>query len=505
MRLLISMLALLMVAGCDRKSGEPAVQEKEEITFAVTRWSTKSELFMEHPPLVAGQTHRFAIHFTDLRTFKPLTSGAVEVFLKSSDGRTETFRSEAPSRPGIFGVDVRPWRAGQFAMSVRLSVAGLNDEHDAGEVTVYANAEAAAKAAAPEEEEAISFLKEQQWNLDFATAAAGERTMRESLTVPGTIEPRSGGEAQLIAPVAGRMIVERPVTVGTTVSKGQVLAHVIPQLASASNEAELRAEATAAESAFELARKERERMQRLVAAKAVATKRLDEARAAEANAQARLEAARATLSQSRAVRGGGSNVPSSAMYAIRSPISGNVAEAAIAAGASVEAGQLLFRVVAADVVNVRAEIPEAEGARLARVSGGEIDLGERSLPLGKIVGRGKVLDPQTRTVPVLFELSNRAGLPVGQSVTVRLFTGEKQRGLAVPEGAIVDDAGQQIVFVQVSGESFARRAVRLGAREGDLVQVLDGLKPGERVVTRGAYLVRLAALSPQVPAHGHVH
>jgi membrane fusion protein, heavy metal efflux system len=504
MRLLVSLLTVLMVAGCDRKS-EPAAKEKEEVTFAVTRWSTKSELFMEHSPLVAGESHRFAIHFTDLHNFKPLTSGTVEVLLKSRDGREERFRSEAPSRPGIFGADVKPSQAGQFTMAVRLTAPGLDDEHDAGEVTVSPNAEAAAKVAPPEGEEATSFLKEQQWNLDFATAVASERSMRESFTVPGAIEPRSGGEAELIAPVAGRLIVERPVTVGTTVAKGQVLAQIVPQIASATNEAELRAEETTAESAFELARKERERMERLVAAKAVATKRLDEAHAAEANAQANLEAARATLSQSRAVRGGGSNVPSSATYAIRSPLSGNVAEAAVAAGASVEAGQLLFRIVAADVVNVRSEVPESEGARLARVSGGEIDLGDRSLPLGRIVGRGKALNPQTRTVPVLFELSNRAGMPVGQSLTVRLFTGERQNGIAVPESAVVDDAGQQIVFVQIAGESFARRAVRVGAREGGFVHVLEGVKPGERVVVRGAYLIRLAALSPQVPAHGHVH
>jgi membrane fusion protein, heavy metal efflux system len=504
MRLLVSVLAVLMIASCGRKSDPPA-NEKDEVTFAVTRWSAKSELFMEHPPLVAGETHRFAIHFTDLRDFRPLTSGTVEVLFKGSDGREERFRSEAPSRPGIFGADVRPSQPGQFSMVLRLAAPGLDDQHDAGEVTVYPNAEAAAKATPPEEEEGITFLKEQQWNLDFATAMAGERPMRESFPVPGAIEPRSGGEAQLIAPVAGKLIVERPVTVATTVRQGQILAEIVPQIASAANEAELQAEATAAESAFALARKERERMERLVAAKAVATKRLDEAQAAEANAQAKLEAVRATLSQNRAVRGGSSNVPSSATYAIRSPISGNVAEAAVAAGASVEAGQLLFRVVAADVVNVRADVPEAEGARLARVSGGEIDLGDRSLPLGRIVGRGAVLDPQTRTVPALFELHNRGGLPIGQSVTVRLFTGEKQNQIAVPESAIVDDGGQPIVFVHVAGESFARRAVRLGAREGGFVQVLEGVKRGERVVARGAYLIRLAALSPQVPAHGHVH
>ena len=76
---------------------------------------------------------------------------------------------------------------------------------------------------------------------------------------------------------------------------------------------------------------------------------------------------------------------------------------------------------------------------------------------------------------------------------------------AVPESAIVDDTGQPVVFVQQSGENFLRRPVKLGDRVGGYVQVLSGVTAGERIVTRGAHLIRLASMSNQVPAHGHVH
>jgi multidrug efflux pump subunit AcrA (membrane-fusion protein) len=69
----------------------------------------------------------------------------------------------------------------------------------------------------------------------------------------------------------------------------------------------------------------------------------------------------------------------------------------------------------------------------------------------------------------------------------------------------VDDGGRPVVFVQAAGETFLRRPVRLGIREGGYVQVLEGVSRGERVVARGAHLIRLAAMSGQVPAHGHVH
>ena len=75
----------------------------------------------------------------------------------------------------------------------------------------------------------------------------------------------------------------------------------------------------------------------------------------------------------------------------------------------------------------------------------------------------------------------------------------------MPESAIVEDGGRPLIFVQTGGESFERRPVRLGSREGGYVRVLEGIEAGERVVHRGAYLVRLAAMSTQIPAHGHVH
>jgi multidrug efflux pump subunit AcrA (membrane-fusion protein) len=94
---------------------------------------------------------------------------------------------------------------------------------------------------------------------------------------------------------------------------------------------------------------------------------------------------------------------------------------------------------------------------------------------------------------------------VGQAVTLYLLMDTTAARPVIPAAAVVDDAGRPIVFVQTGGEAFERRAVTLGVRTGDAIQVTDGVKEGERVVTRGAYLVRLASLSTSVPAHGHVH
>ncbi|MEK7755577.1 MAG: efflux RND transporter periplasmic adaptor subunit, partial [Acidobacteriota bacterium] len=129
-----------------------------------------------------------------------------------------------------------------------------------------------------------------------------------------------------------------------------------------------------------------------------------------------------------------------------------------------------------------------------------------TLPVGSLVAKSSFVDPRSRTLGVIYEVANQGRrLAVGQSISVRLFLSTRVRALTVPVSAIIDDGGRPVVFVQLEGEAFARRPVKPGIREADSVQVLEGLRPGDRVVTRGAYLIRLAALSTQIPAHGHVH
>ena len=61
------------------------------------------------------------------------------------------------------------------------------------------------------------------------------------------------------------------------------------------------------------------------------------------------------------------------------------------------------------------------------------------------------------------------------------------------------------MFVQLGGETFARRFIDIATRDGDVIGVRGGLMPGDRVVTRGAYDVQLAAAAGGLPAEGVVH
>ena len=502
------LVVTLLVSGCSRSTAPPPEADEPDV-LSVTHWTDQTELFAEYPPLAVGETSRFAIHLTRLDSFKALTEGRVEVHLRGGTAPAEIFPVDAPSRPGIFGVDVKPAQAGTREMVIVLRSKGLNDEHRVGQVDVHADPEAARAAAskAGEETPGISFLKEQQWSLDFGTALVREQSVRESIRVPARLEARPGGAADVAAPIDGRLTRVLEVALGTSVSRGQELARLLPPPAVPGDLPQLQRARADAQTALVLATRDRERAERLTNAGAAPEKRLDEARSAEEQAKARVTAAEASLAQYNVARTG-SATEAEGLFVIRAPVGGVIAQRNAATGANVGAGTILFRVVDASQIHVVGHVPDAQAARARLVSAAEIEVPghEGRVPAGRLASVGKVLDPQSRTVPITLAFDNGAlGLPVGQAVSLPLLMETTAPRPVVPAAAIVDDAGRPIVFVQREGETFDRRAVTLGARAGDLVQITEGLKPGDRVVTKGAYLVRLASLSTSVPAHGHVH
>ena len=129
------LLIVVATVGCKKES--PAVTkapEPQPHPESLTDWTTKTELFMEYPPLVAGQTSRFAVHLTRLDNFKPVANGRVEIRLIRDKDKPEVFATGAPSRPGIFGVDVKPSTAGEYRLSVQLESDAINDVHDFGKI-----------------------------------------------------------------------------------------------------------------------------------------------------------------------------------------------------------------------------------------------------------------------------------------------------------------------------------------------------------------------------------
>jgi RND family efflux transporter MFP subunit len=476
----------------------------------VTHFSDKTELFVEFSPLVKGQPSAFAAHLTvtDPKGFQAVSDGKLAVVLSGNGLPEERVEAAVSDMPGIFRPVLTPQHEGKRQLALILEFSGGSVTHDLGEVQVYPDQKAADSVMSHAEEDAaaIGFTKEQQWKIPFATEPVGQRTVRESVAATATLRAGTDREAIIAAPANG-LLRAGPAgfpRVGTSVKAGQVVAYLAPQLGGGADVATLNLDIERARIAAEQTRIDRERLEGLYRLEAIPAKRLQEAASRESLANAELAAARQRL----ATFGGGAGG-----IALKSPVSGEIVAVGVIPGGAVAEGQVLAHVADVKRLWLEARIAENDIARMAQPSGAFFEIGESgsaiTLEVGKnakLVAFGSMVDPVTRTVPVIFEFDNPGmALRAGMNLTAGIHTGRNVQGLAVPSRAIVDDGGNAVVYILREGESFERRVVTLGPRDGEHVAVTSGINEGERVVTLGAYQIRLAATAPAAIGHGHAH
>ncbi len=480
--------------------------------IAVTHFSHYTELFVEFPVLVVAQESTFIAHLTRLDNFNPVASAVVTVTLSGGGVADEIFSVDTASIAGIFRPVVVPKHAVTRQLSLRLQGEGLDVVHPLGTYTVQtstraAQIEMAEMAIQPPPDDAIAYLKEQQWQVDFALTQAIVAPARASIQATGLLRPRADGEVYLSARSAGHIqLSDRFPYPGMVVEVGQVLATIAPHLGSGGDLSTLKAAFDKARSEHKLAVQERQRLAKLWQAKAVAKSRLLEAQSAEVVSKAELDSAKHRYQQSIGGKQSNAGIP------ILAPISGVLAQVNVAPGQYVHEGDSMFHIVNVDRLWLEARIAEVDIAALQQPEGAWFSLqgfagSFNTFDLdGSKVALGGAIDPISRTIPLIFEFANPdLRLRSGMFATVRVYTGNSETGIMVPATAIFNDGGQEVVYVQLGGESFVRRVVRLGIRDGDLVQILSGVAAGEWVVSQGAYLVRLASASKAEVGHGHAH
>jgi hypothetical protein len=102
----------------------------------------------------------------------------------------------------------------------------------------------------------------------------------------------------------------------------------------------------------------------------------------------------------------------------------------------------------------------------------------------RVIAVSPVVDASTGKVSVLLEVTgDLASLRSGSAVEAEVLLADEIRGVVVPASAIVDDGGVPIVYLQTEGEAFTRHEIQVASRQGD-VALVEGLEPGERLVTR---------------------
>lgn len=468
-----------------------------------TDFSEHTELYVEFPPLVAGQSSRFAAHVTRLSDFRPLTEGRLDVLLQREGRTVARFRVNEPASRGIFRPSVTPRDSGDFDLVFEITQGNMTARHSLGEISVFADNEAIQ--GLPDHPDGdIAYLKEQQWDNPFATIPVQPRPLRRSVPGFGTVTAPADGDATVRAPADGYIASTPLIQPGQRVEQGTTLGVLIPRLGDQSDIGSLMVALEQARSRRVLAERDVERLTGLLAQGAIPERRLLDAREALDVARAEFRAARARVEQYESGN-------AEAGLALRAPVAGAVVSTHVSPGAFIKAGDPLVRIAAPERRWLAIRVPERFAGELAHSSGAWLDQPDGPLVLdaqrgARVVRYDSSVDPRTRTAGVTVEYPTEVGPTLlGARVAAHVFTEPASDRLAIPRSAVIDDDGRPVVYVQINGESFERRPVELGLRDGAWVEVQRGLSRDERVVSEGAYLVKLASAGGNEIGHGHAH
>jgi cobalt-zinc-cadmium efflux system membrane fusion protein len=322
--------------------------------------------------------------------------------------------------------------------------------------------------------------------------------------VPGNVQFNENKLAHVGSRVPGR-VVEVRANLGDKVKQGDSLAIIdSTELGTAQSEyLKAKANFLAQEKAYERAKK-------LLEGKAISLGEYQKREAEYMTVRAEFKAAEDKLhllglSEAEVKHIGSEHVINSKV-AVRAPFSGTVVERHATLGEVIEPAANLFTLADLSTLWVIADLPEKD-ITLAK-TGLPVEIKVSSYPdevfKGTVAYIADQIDPSTRTVKVRTEVDNSLGkLKPEMFATIFITTQIMSDVLAIPQEAVQTDGNKKIVFIDKGNGGFEKREVSLGNQVDSFYQVVSGVKPGERIVTKGSFLLKSEAEKGEIGGHGH--
>lgn len=476
----------------DVVGGQIAHEDHEqELMLSYTIFTDGYEFFVEFPPLVVGKTSAFAAHFSTLNEYKPVAEGRLTVtMVKEGKGIKHTV--EAPTSPGIFRPALQPKEAGIYRLEFLLENDNRISKFDVGEINVFVDSESSVNSTTTaDRSDEITFLKEQAWKSEFETKELNEQPFYTVIHTSAKVKSQPQAEIALNAQSAGKVALN--VVLGESVSKGELLAVIT----GAGLENNISVKLDEYRFAFEKSKADYIRTKPLVDKQAISQKDF-------------LEIRSRYMQDSLKYFQIAKNITKNGLK-ILAPFSGYISEIDVSNGEYIENGDKVVTLSNNNQILVEAYVNQSDYQLVNSIFDAHFKLpsGNHIVLLSDINGEVKaantfVNNGSTR-IPVTFAATNNGKLIPGMFLEAYLLAGKKERALIVPFSSIIEEQGQYFVFVQTGGESYRKQQVVLTNNDGVHVEISSGLQQGERIVTKGAYQIKLAAMAGDLPLHGHTH
>jgi|GEM_PF-919220 len=355
---------------------------------------------------------------------------------------------------------------------------------------------------------------ETQIRMGIKTALVQKKKLPKRVKALGRTLIRPELEAVVTSPVEGRLVGTAdyaPPKLGTNVRKGQIVA-IVDQTISGPDAINMSIEQTRvhselrqAQTDLAMAKKEYERVSKLK--DVVPDKDIWRAETALNIAREKLNGLKKqgdVYETSANQSGYKSKNPKRVI--MKAPLDGVIAETHVTLGEFVRLEKELYHIVNLSEVLVEADVFENSISRVSQATYAKVivEAYPNEIFTGKLVSTGTTIDPQTRTLKVLFLVPNPELKLVAQMFAdVFIETGESFEGMTIPKTALVNQDGQWVIYVKTSGEQFVARPVVVAERYMDSVLLSPdsalSIKEGDRVVVQGMYQIRMSASKPETP------
>lgn len=357
-----------------------------------------------------------------------------------------------------------------------------------------------------------------QRNAGVQVAAAVSRTLPTLIEVTGVVAPEESRVAH-IRPLARGLIEDVAVSLGSRVEAGQTLITFdnieLGELIGTYLSEKAALQQTQSE--LDVKSKSLDRAQELIKLEAIAQQTLELRRAEMQNAEAAMTSQRARVSKveeqihrfgltdpdlAKLTPEEGRSLHRTASHSvIRAPFAGVITKYDVAKGEVVQPDHELFTLTNLSTVWVLADVYEKDLGRIARDT--DVTVKVEAYPDRSFMGRltfiADLIDPKTRTAKVRCVVTNGDGaLKLDMFARIAIPTNEPRQSVVVPHVAVQHVDNQPVVFVRRTATQFERRDVRLGSTSGDLVEIAEGLKPGETVVAAGSFYFKTALLRERI-------
>jgi cobalt-zinc-cadmium efflux system membrane fusion protein len=180
-------------------------------------------------------------------------------------------------------------------------------------------------------------------------------------------------------------------------------------------------------------------------------------------------------------------------YEVQAPFTGTLVEQQVARGEQVQSDTELFVLTPIETMWVMASVYEEEVARVAPGQTGRVTVQaypDRQFP-GRVTWIADAMDERTRTLQIRLQVPNAQRLlKAGMFATVTLVVGERQDVLTIPANALQTEPNSTYVFAEVDPGRYERRPVVVGMRSEQAIEIKDGIRAGDRIVTDGAFILK---------------